>query len=75
MSRSHVRIRPRTTVRAAATTGLAALADAKAVYDAVRPGDPFEITGADAKGTIAPNNGYGEWNPNWAEWQAKSALR
>ncbi|MFD7977112.1 Ig-like domain-containing protein [Streptomyces sp. NPDC059071] len=50
-------------------------ANAKAVYDAVQVGDPFEITGSDAKGTQALNNGYGEWNLSWADWQAKSALR
>ncbi|MFI1812654.1 Ig-like domain-containing protein [Streptomyces sp. NPDC020422] len=50
-------------------------ADAGAVYDQVRVGDPFEITGSGSKGTQALNNGYGEWNLSWAEWQAKSALR
>ncbi|WP_436844537.1 Ig-like domain-containing protein [Streptomyces wuyuanensis] len=50
-------------------------ADASAVYAEVRVGDPFEITGGDAKGTVAVNNGYGAWNLDWAEWQAKSALR
>ncbi|WP_329425705.1 L,D-transpeptidase [Streptomyces sp. NBC_01268] len=50
-------------------------ADAKAVYDQVQVGDPFEITGSDAKGTQALNNGYGEWNLSWADWQGKSALR
>ncbi|MFF7177920.1 Ig-like domain-containing protein [Streptomyces sp. NPDC008121] len=49
-------------------------ADARSVYDAVRVGDPFEITGSDAKGTQALNNGYGEWNLSWAEWRSKSAL-
>ncbi|WP_423247121.1 Ig-like domain-containing protein [Streptomyces pratisoli] len=50
-------------------------ADAAAVYGEVQVGDPFEITGGDAKGTIALNNGYGAWNLDWAEWQKKSALR
>ncbi|WP_442305165.1 L,D-transpeptidase [Streptomyces sp. 2RAF24] len=50
-------------------------ANAKAVYDQVQVGDPFEITGSDAKGTQALNNGYGEWNLSWADWQGKSALR
>ncbi|MFJ9796875.1 Ig-like domain-containing protein [Streptomyces sp. NPDC101145] len=45
------------------------------VYGQVQVGDPFEIEGADAKGTQAVNNGYGEWNVSWSEWQAKSALR
>ncbi|MET7617437.1 Ig-like domain-containing protein [Streptomyces sp. NPDC005408] len=50
-------------------------ADARWVYDQVQVGDPFEVTGDDAKGTQALNNGYGEWNLSWSEWQAKSALR
>ncbi|WP_254711844.1 Ig-like domain-containing protein [Streptomyces sp. TRM64462] len=50
-------------------------ADAKWVYEQVQVGDPFEVEGDDAKGTQALNNGYGEWNLSWAEWQAKSALR
>ncbi|MFE5297671.1 Ig-like domain-containing protein [Streptomyces sp. NPDC056632] len=50
-------------------------ANARSVYDLVQVGDPFEITGSDAKGTQALNNGYGEWNLSWADWQAKSALR
>lgn len=49
--------------------------DARWVYDQVQVGDPFEVEGADAKGTQALNNGYGEWNLSWADWQAKSALR
>ncbi|GGQ02220.1 L,D-transpeptidase family protein [Streptomyces roseolilacinus] len=49
--------------------------NARWVYDQVQVGDPFEIEGADAKGTQALNNGYGEWNLSWSEWQAKSALR
>ncbi|MER5500473.1 Ig-like domain-containing protein [Streptomyces sp. NPDC002561] len=49
-------------------------ADAGALYGQVRPGDPFEITGADAKGTVAEGNGYGAWNVSWADWRAKSAL-
>lgn len=50
-------------------------ADAKWVYEQVQVGDPFEIDGRDNKGTQALNNGYGEWNLSWEEWQAKSALR
>ncbi|MEU9981027.1 Ig-like domain-containing protein [Streptomyces sp. NPDC050856] len=49
--------------------------DAKWVYDEAQVGDPFEVTGEDAKGTQALNNGYGEWNISWPEWRAKSALR
>ncbi|MFF5972173.1 Ig-like domain-containing protein [Streptomyces sp. NPDC012769] len=50
-------------------------ADASSFYALVRPGDPFEIKGADTKGTVAEGNGYGAWNVSWTDWQAKSALR
>ncbi|MFI5806962.1 Ig-like domain-containing protein [Streptomyces sp. NPDC051561] len=50
-------------------------ADAKWIYDQVQVGDPFEVTGDDAKGTQALNNGYGNWNVSWTEWQSKSALK
>ena len=43
-------------------------------YEQVRPGDPFEISGAETKGVVAPGNGFGAWNLSWEEWQAKSAL-
>lgn len=48
--------------------------NAAALYQQVRVGDPFEIAGADAKGTVAEGNGYGAWNVSWSDWQAKSAL-
>ncbi|MFJ1785216.1 Ig-like domain-containing protein [Streptomyces anulatus] len=50
-------------------------ADAAALYGQVRVGDPFEMTGAQAKGTVAEGNGYGAWNLSWEDWAAKSALR
>ncbi|MGP3635536.1 Ig-like domain-containing protein [Streptomyces sp. 24-1644] len=50
-------------------------ADAAWFYGQVRPGDPFEITGRDTKGTVAPGNGFGNWNVPWNRWQAMSALR
>ncbi|MFF3326798.1 Ig-like domain-containing protein [Streptomyces sp. NPDC002889] len=50
-------------------------ADAAWFYKQVRPGDPFEIKGAQTKGTVAPGNGFGDWNLSWADWQARSALR
>ncbi|CAM5345243.1 lipoprotein [Streptomyces spiroverticillatus] len=50
-------------------------ADASWFYAQVRPGDPFEITGKDTKGVVAPNNGFGQWNMSWADWQGTSALR
>ncbi|WP_329124162.1 L,D-transpeptidase [Streptomyces sp. NBC_01465] len=49
-------------------------ADAGYLFGITQVGDPFEITGAETKGVVAPGNGYGEWNLNWADWQAKSAL-
>ena len=49
-------------------------ADAASLYRQVRVGDPFEITGADAKGTVAEGNGYGAWNVSWAGWRTRSAL-
>ncbi|MGW2559835.1 Ig-like domain-containing protein [Streptomyces sp. NPDC001514] len=48
-------------------------ADAAWFYGQVRPGDPFEIKGADTKGTVAPGNGFGEWNLSWEEWRRTSA--
>lgn len=50
-------------------------ADAAWFYAQVRPGDPFEITGRDTKGVVAPGNGFGAWNLSWSEWQGRSALR
>ncbi|WP_327122458.1 Ig-like domain-containing protein [Streptomyces sp. NBC_01341] len=50
-------------------------ADAAWFYGQVRPGDPFEITGRDTKGTVAPGNGFGDWNVPWERWQKMSALR
>ncbi|MFG3409628.1 Ig-like domain-containing protein [Streptomyces sp. NPDC048142] len=50
-------------------------ANAAALYGQVRVGDPFEMTGTEAKGTVAEGNGYGAWNLSWADWSAKSALK
>ncbi|MFJ2277538.1 Ig-like domain-containing protein [Streptomyces sp. NPDC087866] len=49
-------------------------ANAAALYREARVGDPFEITGAETKGTVAEGNGYGAWNISWADWQDRSAL-
>ncbi|MEX0171308.1 L,D-transpeptidase [Streptomyces sp. LMG1-1-1.1] len=49
--------------------------NAAAFYASVNVGDPFEIKGAETKGTVAEGNGYGAWNVGWDEWRAKSALR
>lgn len=58
------------------SSGCIGMSDANAatLYGEVRVGDPFEIKGQDTKGLIAPNNGFGEWNLSWSDWQAKSAL-
>ncbi|SEC05403.1 Lipoprotein-anchoring transpeptidase ErfK/SrfK [Streptomyces sp. 2131.1] len=50
-------------------------ANAAALYGQARVGDPFEITGAETKGTVAEGNGYGAWNVSWADWRTRSALR
>ncbi|MEV0935951.1 Ig-like domain-containing protein [Streptomyces phaeochromogenes] len=59
------------------SSGCIGMSDANAAwfYGQVRPGDPFEITGKDTKGVVAPGNGFGAWNLSWNEWQRKSALR
>ncbi|WP_331753147.1 Ig-like domain-containing protein (plasmid) [Streptomyces sp. NBC_00637] len=47
-------------------------ADAKWWYEHVRLGDPVTVVGS--KDTVATNNGYGDWNVDWATWKAGSAL-
>ncbi|MFD4235729.1 Ig-like domain-containing protein [Streptomyces sp. NPDC058542] len=63
--------------RANRSSGCIGMSDADAAwfYGQVRPGDPFEITGEDTKGVVAPGNGFGAWNVSWTEWQGMSALR
>ncbi|WP_329161715.1 Ig-like domain-containing protein [Streptomyces anulatus] len=63
--------------RANRSSGCIGMSDADAAwfYGQVRPGDPFEITGKDTKGVVAPGNGFGAWNVSWTEWQGMSALR
>lgn len=63
--------------RANRSSGCIGMSDADAAwfYGQVRPGDPFEITGKDTKGVVAPGNGFGAWNLSWAAWQEMSALR
>jgi lipoprotein-anchoring transpeptidase ErfK/SrfK len=48
-------------------------ADAKWFYDHVHPGDP--VTVIRSTDTVDANNGYGDWNVDWATWQAGSALK
>ncbi|GHH54756.1 lipoprotein-anchoring transpeptidase ErfK/SrfK [Streptomyces umbrinus] len=59
------------------SSGCIGMSDANAAwfYGQVRAGDPFEITGKDTKGVVAPGNGFGAWNLSWNEWREKSALR
>lgn len=59
------------------SSGCIGMSDANAAwfYAQVRPGDPFEISGKDTKGVVAPGNGFGAWNLSWTEWQRQSALR
>jgi lipoprotein-anchoring transpeptidase ErfK/SrfK len=47
-------------------------ADAKWFYRHVGVGDP--VTVVHSKDTVPANNGYGDWNVSWADWQAGSAL-
>ncbi|MEU3437489.1 Ig-like domain-containing protein [Streptomyces sp. NPDC006863] len=63
--------------RANRSSGCIGMSDADAAwfYGQVRPGDPFEITGEDTKGVVAPGNGFGAWNLSWTAWQEMSALR
>ncbi|MEG3631579.1 L,D-transpeptidase [Streptomyces poriticola] len=63
--------------RANKSSGCIGMSDADAAwfYAQVRPGDPFEITGKDTKGVVAPGNGFGAWNVSWPDWTARSALR
>jgi lipoprotein-anchoring transpeptidase ErfK/SrfK len=63
--------------RANRSSGCIGMSDADAAwfYGQVRPGDPFEITGKDTKGVVAPGNGFGAWNLSWTDWQQRSALR
>lgn len=49
-------------------------ADARWLYQHARIGDPFEVTGAETKGTVAVNNGLGDWNVGWDDWRSRSAL-
>ncbi|MGW2519637.1 L,D-transpeptidase [Streptomyces sp. NPDC001617] len=46
--------------------------DAKWFYDQVHLGDP--VTVVNSVDTVATNNGYGDWNVDWAAWKKGSAL-
>ena len=47
-------------------------ADAKWYFERVNYGDP--VTVVNSTDTVAVNNGYGDWNVDWAKWRAGSAL-
>ncbi|WP_225831801.1 Ig-like domain-containing protein [Streptomyces sp. NK08204] len=49
-------------------------ADAKWFYDHAQIGDPVEVKGAQTKGRVALNNGFGDWNVDWEQWRTLSAL-
>jgi lipoprotein-anchoring transpeptidase ErfK/SrfK len=46
--------------------------DAKWFYEQVHLGDP--VTVVHSVDTVAVNNGYGDWNVDWAAWKRGSAL-
>ncbi|MFE7125054.1 L,D-transpeptidase [Streptomyces sp. NPDC057617] len=53
--------------------GLATDGTARRFYEEVIPGDVVRVTGSTE--TVAAGNGYGDWNLDWEEWRAGSALR
>ncbi|MFC3573112.1 Ig-like domain-containing protein [Streptomyces yaanensis] len=63
--------------RANRSHGCIGMSDANAawLYGHAQLGDPFEVKGAETKGEVALNNGFGDWNVDWDQWRAKSALR
>ena len=46
--------------------------DAEWFFNQVIPGDP--VTVVNSKDTVKADNGFGDWNLNWADWTAGSAL-
>ncbi|MFD5074014.1 Ig-like domain-containing protein [Streptomyces sp. NPDC058371] len=48
--------------------------DAKWFFHQVHYGDPVTVVHS-KDDTVPVNNGYGDWNVGWAEWQAGSALK
>ncbi|WP_250400889.1 L,D-transpeptidase [Streptomyces cellostaticus] len=49
-----------------------ATSTAKGFYDQVLVGDVIKVTGSN-KDTVAPGNGYGDWNLTWKQWLDHSA--
>ncbi|WP_409237566.1 L,D-transpeptidase [Streptomyces sp. PA5.6] len=52
--------------------GLPTDGTARRFYEEVIPGDIVRVVGS--KETVAPGNGYGDWNVDWKQWRAGSAL-
>ncbi|WP_406838105.1 L,D-transpeptidase [Streptomyces sp. AHU1] len=52
--------------------GLATGGPAKRFFDEVIPGDVVKVV--NSRDTVAVGNGYGDWNLNWDQWRATSAL-
>jgi lipoprotein-anchoring transpeptidase ErfK/SrfK len=53
--------------------GLATDGTARRFFDEVIPGDIVRVV--NSTDTVAPGNGYGDWNLPWDQWLAGSALR
>ncbi|MFF0744087.1 L,D-transpeptidase [Streptomyces sp. NPDC004111] len=53
--------------------GLSSDGTAAAFYREVIVGDVVKVVNSTE--TVAPGNGYGDWNVEWPEWKAGSALR
>ncbi|KUJ65120.1 hypothetical protein ACZ90_50900 [Streptomyces albus subsp. albus] len=49
-------------------------ADGKWFFERAVRGDVVEVTGS-TRQTVATGNGFGDWNPTYAQWQRLSALR
>ena len=52
--------------------GLATGGPAKQFFDEVIPGDVVKVV--NSRDTVAVGNGYGDWNLDWDQWRATSAL-
>ncbi|MGW1063945.1 L,D-transpeptidase [Streptomyces aureus] len=52
--------------------GLATGGPAKRFFDEVIPGDVVKVV--NSRDTVAVGNGYGDWNLDWDQWRATSAL-
>jgi len=50
------------------------LSNAKWLFDRTRRGDIIQVVNSPTSKTMELNNGFGDWNLSWSEWQAGSAL-